>query len=148
MAKSLIVKKDFPRDTPGVLNCVKETICKVLKVDLSNKQDIKSTDRIFNDLGISEFDYMKIVRKLESIFHIKVPPDELKLDFIYSDPKFVQKWKVSPEGIAEIKRRMPFIDLKVFEKSPNLNRLVDLCTVGSITAGIKYYVNKKPRRVV
>ena len=49
----------------------------------------------------------------------------------------MQNGRVTDKGLAELKARMPFADLREFEKNPELNGISNLFTVEMITRYIQ-----------
>ena len=47
-------------------------------------------------------------------------------------PTIVQDGKVTAAGIAELKRRMPFVDFAKFEANPQVREFSNLLTVGDL----------------
>src|SRR5215207_163830 len=89
-----------------------------------------------DDLGAESIDYLDIVFRLEKAFNIKIPRGELfpeDLESVRNDPKYVANGKVTPEGMAEFKRRMPYTDFSDFEKDPQVDKAATLLTVDTIT---------------
>ena len=56
-----------------------------------------------------------------------------------SDPKFVNGKKLTAEGVAELRKRMPHAELAGFEENPHVDRIADLFTVDAIVR----YVERK-----
>ena len=85
------------------------------------------------DLGAESIDFLDIVFKLEKAFSISIPRDELFPDDILTNAEYVADGKVTADGIAKLKERMPFADLTKFETNPlvqdfgNLLTVKDLC---------------------
>jgi acyl carrier protein len=95
-----------------------------------------------DDLGAESIDYLDIVFRLEKAFTtdpakpFKIPRNELfpeDLQTMQSDPRFVSDGKVTADGLAELKRRMPYADLTDFEKDPDVEKAASLLTVDTIT---------------
>lgn len=95
-----------------------------------------------DDLGAESIDFLDIVFRLEKAFTtdptkpFKIPRGELfpeDLQTMQSDPKFVKDGKITPEGMTELKKRMPFADFTDFEKDPEVDRAQSLLTVNTIT---------------
>ena len=90
------------------------------------------------DLGAESIDFLDIVFRLEREFNIKIPRGELFPESIFQgDPEFVQNGKVTEKGLAELRSKMPFADLRDFEKNPELSHISDLFTVELITRYIQ-----------
>jgi acyl carrier protein len=87
---------------------------------------------IVGDLGAESIDFLDIVFKLEKAFGIEIPRKELSPEDILTNAEYVQDGKVTPAGISELKRRMPFIDLAKFESNPQVREFGNLLTVGDL----------------
>jgi acyl carrier protein len=114
---------------------VSATLVEALNVD---EEDIKPTATLQGDLGAESIDFLDIVFRLEREFGIKIPRGELFPESIFSgDPDYVNNGKVTEQGLAELRTRMPFADLSKFEKNPEVNAISDLFTVEMITRYIE-----------
>ena len=114
---------------------VSSTLIEALNVD---EEDIKPTATLTGDLGAESIDFLDIVFRLEREFGIKIPRGELFPESIFGgDPDYVQDGKVTDQGLAELRARMPFADLSKFEKNPELSAISDLFTVDMITRYIE-----------
>jgi acyl carrier protein len=114
---------------------VSATLVEALNVD---EDDIKPTATLQGDLGAESIDFLDIVFRLEREFGIKIPRGELFPESIFAgDPEYVQNGKVTEQGLAELRTRMPFADLTKFEKNPEVNAISDLFTVDMITRYIQ-----------
>ena len=65
---------------------------------------------LVGDLGAESIDFLDIVFRLEKAFDIKIPRGELFPEDILTNAQYVQNGKVTPEGLAQLKQRMPFAD--------------------------------------
>jgi len=118
---------------------VSATLVEALNVD---EDEIQPTSTLQGDLGAESIDFLDIVFRLEREFGIKIPRGELFPESIFQgDPEFVQDGKVTDKGLAELKSKMPFADLKEFEKNPELSNISDLFTVELITRYIQGKLN-------
>jgi acyl carrier protein len=88
------------------------------------------------DLGAESIDFLDIVFRLEKAFSIKIPRGELfpeDLDTLRNDPNFVAGGKITPAGMIELRKRMPYADFAEFEKDPAVDKAGQLITVDTIT---------------
>ncbi len=114
---------------------VSATLMEALNVD---EEEIKPTSTLQGDLGAESIDFLDIVFRLEREFAIKIPRGELFPESIFQgDPEFVQNGKVTEKGLSELRARMPYADLKQFEKNPEVRAISDLFTVDMITRYIQ-----------
>ena len=113
-----------------VFGKVREALVDALGVD---DDEVTEDATMVGDLGAESIDFLDIVFKLEKAFGISIPRDELFPDDILTNAEFVQDGKVTADGLAKLKERMPFADLTRFEENPvvqdfgNLLTVKDLC---------------------
>jgi acyl carrier protein len=84
------------------------------------------------DLGAESIDFLDIVFKLEKAFGINIPREELFPDDILTNSSFVKDGKVTPDGIAELKKRLSWADLSKFEQNPRVQDFGNLLTVNDL----------------
>ncbi len=108
---------------------VRETLVDALGVDDS---EVTEDATLTGDLGAESIDYLDIVFRLEKSFGIKVPQDELMPRDILSNPEYVSNGKMNPAGLAAFRQRMPHADLSTFAADPDVNKVFDIFTVGTI----------------
>jgi len=113
-----------------VLDKVRETLVDALGVD---DDEVTSTATLIGDLGAESIDFLDIVFRLEKCFDIKIPRGELfPENLATADSGFVKDGKVTPEGIEQLRARMPHADIDSFASNPAVSRLSDLFTVRMI----------------
>lgn len=91
------------------------------------------------DLGAESIDFLDIVFKLEKAFGINIPREELFPDDILTNSEYVKDGKVTDQGIAELKKRLPWADLSRFENNPRVQDFGNLLTVNDLCR----YVERK-----
>ena len=101
---------------------VQSTLVDALGVD---EDDVTPDATLFKDLGAESIDLLDIVFRLERNFGIKIPRGELFPENV-PDPELAQNGKLTPEGLTEMKPRMPYADLSGFEANPEVDKLLDL----------------------
>ncbi|MGB7328272.1 MAG: acyl carrier protein [Rubripirellula sp.] len=87
---------------------------------------------LVGDLGAESIDFLDIVFKLEKAFDITIPREELSPEDILTNSQYVQDGVVTGDGMAELKRRMPWANLAEFEKNPRVQDFGNLLTVGDL----------------
>jgi acyl carrier protein len=113
-----------------VFGKVREALVDALGVD---DEDVTEDATMIGDLGAESIDFLDIVFKLEQAFGISIPRDELFPDDILTNAEYIADGKVTADGVAKLKERMPFADLTKFETNPlvqdfgNLLTVKDLC---------------------
>ena len=121
--------------TDEIFPRVKKQLIEALSVD---DDEVTPTARLQADLNAESIDFLDIVFRLEREFGIKIDRNELFPESIFAgDPEFVQNGAVTAKGLAELKRRMPYADLKTFEVDPKFDKLGDLFTVDLIVRYVK-----------
>jgi acyl carrier protein len=84
------------------------------------------------DLGAESIDFLDIVFRLEKSFDIEIPRSELFPEDILTNAEYIQDGKVTPSGVEELKKRMPFADLTKFEENPVVQEFGNLLTVNDL----------------
>lgn len=119
-----------------VLKKVSAVLVEALAVD---EDEITPQASLTRDLGAESIDFLDIVFRLEQAFGFKVAQGELFPDNVQQDPKFVRDGRVTPEGIAALKQRLPHADFTRLEKDPQVSRVAEIFTVEAIVR----FVEKK-----
>jgi len=94
--------------------------------------DVTPQAVVRDDLGAESIDFLDISFRLEKAFGIKIGKGEMMPENVATDPNFVQNGKITPAGIAELKKRMPHSDFSAFEKDPTVENMSKLFTVDAI----------------
>ena len=95
---------------------------------------------LMGDLGAESIDFLDIVFRLEKVFAIKIPREELfPAEDLMNNSEFIHNGKLTEKGLAELRDKMPHTDLTEFEKDPDINKMGDLFTVNAI---VNYVENK------
>jgi acyl carrier protein len=108
---------------------VREVLVDALAVD---EEDVTHEASLTADLGAESIDFLDIVFKLEQVFGIKIPQGELFPENVSQDPRFVQGGKVTTEGMAALKARLPHADFSRISETPDIKRVADVFTVNSL----------------
>ena len=111
-----------------VLGKVREVLVDALGVD---DDEVTPTARLTTDLHAESIDFLDIVFRLEKAFGFKIGQWELFPDNI-NDPKYVHDGKVTADGLALLKQRMPHVDFSAFSADPRLEKVSEVFTVGSL----------------
>ena len=99
---------------------VKDVLVDALGVD---EEDVKPTATLRGDLGAESIDFLDIVFRLEKAFGIRIPRGEMFPEDIFTNPAYVKDDKITPEGMVELKKRMPHIDFGSLEKDPSVTNI-------------------------
>ncbi len=123
-------------DKDEIFGKVRECLVEALGVE---EDEVKLEASLTRDLGAESIDFLDIVFRLEKAFNIKIPRGDLFPENLLSTPEFVKDGKLTPQGVEELKRKMPHADIAEFEKNPNVAELPNLFTVNMI---VKYVEEK------
>lgn len=105
---------------------IKTCLVEALGVD---EDEVTPQATLVGDLGAESIDFLDIVFRLEKTFNIKVPRGELFPEDILTNSEYVRDGKVTTEGLAQLRQRMPFADLDAFEANPNVKDFGNMLTV-------------------
>ncbi|HEY2252818.1 MAG TPA: acyl carrier protein [Planctomycetaceae bacterium] len=108
---------------------VRETLVDALGVD---DDEINPEATLVGDLGAESIDFLDIVFRLEKNFSIKIPRGELFPESLAADQSLVKDGVVTPQGIAELRVKMPHADVEKFAKNPKVENIQELFTVQMI----------------
>ncbi|HAN97084.1 MAG TPA: acyl carrier protein [Planctomycetaceae bacterium] len=112
-----------------VFEKVKDALVAALGAD---EDDVTPEATMVGDLGAESIDFLDIVFKLEKAFNIQIPREELFPDDILTSSTYVTDGRVTAEGLAKLKERMPFADLSGFSKNPLVQDFANLLTVNDL----------------
>ena len=116
----------MPTTNDEIFLKVREALVDALGVD---EDEVVPEARLSGDLEAESIDFLDIVFRLEKAFDIKIDRGELFTEDILTDPQYVQEGKVTPEGLAKLKQRMPFANLSKLEADPAVQNLGNELTV-------------------
>lgn len=108
---------------------VRETLVDALGVD---DDEITPEATLYGDLGAESIDFLDIVFRLEKNFSIKIPRGELFPESLAADQSLVKDGVVTPQGIAELRVKLPHADVEKFAKNPKVENIQELFTVQMI----------------
>ena len=94
--------------------------------------EVTPESTLVGDLGAESIDFLDIVFRLEKAFGIEIARAELHPEDILTSEEFVTEGKVNEAGVAELKKRMPFVDLAKFEENPLVQDFPNLLTVSDL----------------
>ncbi len=119
----------MPPTKDEVFGKIQETLVDALGVD---DDEVTPEATMVGDLGAESIDFLDIVFRLEKSFGIEIPRAELFPEDVLTSAEYVQDGKVTPAGIEELKKRMPFADLSKFEANPMVQDFGNLLTVNDL----------------
>ena len=108
-----------PENRDEVFERVRDVLIGSLAIEFD---DVVPNAKLSYDLGAESIDYLDISFQLERACKIVITKYELTPENLFSRPEFVCNGKVTPEGLAELEKRIPFADLSVFKDDPDVNR--------------------------
>lgn len=112
-----------------IFSKVQTALVDALGVD---EEEVTPEATLIGDLGAESIDFLDIVFRLEKAFDIKIPRGELFPEDILTSTEYVQNGKLTPEGLAQLKSRMPFADFSAFEKNPAVQDFGSMLTVNDM----------------
>ena len=122
-----------------ILQEVQEVLVDALGVD---DDEVTNDATLMGDLGAESIDFLDIVFRLEKAFGIKIPREELfPIESMITNPEFVSNGKLTEAGLTEMRNKMPHTDIAEFENDPDINKLGNLFTVGSIVNYVELKLN-------
>ncbi|MBU9888955.1 MAG: acyl carrier protein [Candidatus Omnitrophica bacterium] len=95
------------------------------------------------DLGAESIDFIDIIFRLEKTFDIKIPSGDLFPNNLLNDDRFVKEGTVTPEGLVELRAKLPYLELDEFSKDPQISKLADCFTVQMILNYLTDRLKKK-----
>jgi acyl carrier protein len=123
-----------------VFGKVKEALVDALGVD---DDEVTPDATMVGDLGAESIDFLDIVFRLEKAFEIEIPRSELFPEDILTNAEYVHDGKVTPGGIAELKKRMPYANLSKFEENPAVQEFSNQLTVQDLCRYVESKVGAK-----
>ena len=114
----------IPRDE--IFKKVQDVLVNALGVD---DEEVTPQATLRGDLGAESIDFLDIVFRLEKAFTtdpthpFKIPRNELFPEDVFNNPAYVANGRVTPAGMAELKKRMPHMDFSELEKDPDINKM-------------------------
>ena len=118
---------------------VQETLMDALGVE---EDEVTEDARLMEELGAESIDFLDIVFRLEKVFGIKIPREELfPGESVLDGNKFIEDGKVNAAGLEELRNQMPHVDMSEFEKDPDINKVGDLFRVSSIVGYVESKLN-------
>lgn len=109
-----------------ILSKIQDVLANALGVD---EEEVKPESSLTADLGAESIDFIDIIFRLEKAFDIKIPSGDLFPGNILNDEKFVQAGVVTEAGLAELRDKVPYLNVDKFAKDPQITKLADQFTV-------------------
>lgn len=112
-----------------VYSKVQEVLIDALGVD---EDEVTPEATLTSDLGAESIDFLDIVFKLEQTFGFKIAQGELFPENVAQDPRFVKDGKVTGEGLAALREKLPHADFSRFESNPEITKVAEVFTVDAL----------------
>lgn len=114
-------------DQEEILEKIQEVLEDALGVD---EDEVTPEATLIGDLGAESIDFLDIVFRLEKAFDIKIPRGELFPEgLMAADSGFVQDGKVTEDGIAAMREKLPHADVDALAADPKVENVQNLYTV-------------------
>lgn len=107
---------------------VQKVVVDALGVD---EEEVTPDARLTDDLGAESIDYLDVAYRLERAFGITIKPSEISMGSLTTD-EHVQDGRITDAGMEELRRRLPYVDLDVLERSRDMGRFLSVFTVGAL----------------
>ncbi len=118
---------------------VRKTLIDALSVD---DDEVTPEATLIGDLGAESIDFLDISFRLEKEFAIKIPRGELFPDNMsLADKSLVKDGLVTPEGITELRTRLPHANVDKFAADPKMEHISELFTVQMIVNFMAHKLN-------
>ena len=101
------------------------------------KDDVRPESSLVRELGAESIDFIDIIFRLEKAFDIKIPSGDLFPGNILNDERFVKEGRVTPDGLEELRAKVPYLDIQGFSKDPQVSKLADYFTVRMVLSYIQ-----------
>jgi acyl carrier protein len=124
-----------------------ENVKQVLEEALgADEEDITMGASLTADLEAESIDFLDIVFRLEKTFStpdrpFKISQGELFPENLMENPEWVSDGKLTQAGMDMLRERMPHVDFSEFEKNPEVNKVAESITVGSLVEFIERKLN-------
>jgi acyl carrier protein len=123
----------LPRDE--VFAKVRQALVDALSVE---EDEVTESATLTGDLQAESIDILDIVFRLEKAFGIKISQEELTPRDVLSNPEYVNNRKLNAAGLAALKERVRHADWSKFEKDPDIDKILDVFTVGTIVNFVEH----------
>ena len=117
----------LPREE--VFSKVRQALVDALSVE---EDEVTEEATLTGDLQAESIDILDIVFRLEKAFGIKISQEELTPRDVLSNPEYVNNRKLNAAGLAALKERVKHADWSKFEHDPDIDKILDVFTVGTI----------------
>lgn len=113
---------------------VRQALVDALSVE---EDEVTEKATLTGDLQAESIDILDIVFRLEKAFNIKISQEELTPRDVLSNPAYVNNRKLNAAGLTALKSRVKDADFSKFEQDPDIDKILDVFTVGSIVSFVE-----------
>lgn len=110
----------MPMSRDEIFQKVQGVLVDALGVD---EEEVTPDATLRGDLGAESIDFLDIAFRLEKAFGIKIPRGEMFPEDLFTNAQYVQNGRITPQGMQEMKKRMPHMDFAELEKDPDINKM-------------------------
>jgi acyl carrier protein len=118
---------------------VRTVLVDALAVD---EDEVTPTAVLTRDLGAESIDFLDVVFRLEQTFGIKIAEGEFYDESLQKNTQYVRDGRVTPEGIAALRQRLPHADFSGFEADPRVEKVAEVFTVDSVVRFVERKLGK------
>ncbi|MAJ47924.1 MAG: hypothetical protein CBC35_11760 [Planctomycetes bacterium TMED75] len=120
---------------------VESRVASVLEEALGvDADEITPEATLINDLGAESIDFLDISFQLEKAFEDECSPEtpfkieqgELFPENVLNDPELVEDGRLTDNGMALLKEKMPHVDFSDFESDRSVGKIPELFTVKTL----------------
>lgn len=123
----------------AIFDKIKHVLVDALAVD---EDQVTMEARLTRDLDAESIDFLDIVFKLEQAFGIKISQGELFPEGITQDARYVQNGRLTAEGLAALRSRLPHVDTSAIEADPQLAKVAEVFTVETLVKFVEMKLAK------
>lgn len=117
-----------------ILRNATECLVDALGVDAD---EVTPEATLVGDLGAESIDFLDIIFRLEKVFGVKIQRGELFPEDLLAGEGNVENGKLTCKGLAQVKEKLPFLDLTELAKNPKVAQISNLFNVRMIIDFIK-----------
>ncbi len=99
--------------------------------------EITPEARLTDDLGAESIDYLDIFFQIEKKLGIRIEVNERVVNTVLNDERFVHDGRITDDGIEELRRQLPSIDLAPLEECRDVRRFTSIFTVEGIAGMVR-----------
>jgi len=117
------------RPREEIFDKVRQALVDALSVE---EDEVTEEATLTGDLQAESIDILDIVFRLEKAFNVKISQEELAPRDVLSNPEYLNNRKLNEAGMAALKERVKHADWSRFEQDPDIDKILDVFTVGTI----------------